>query len=86
MALSQTREVIEDRKGFGGLLEIDARTCVVGERVEDQEAGMGSLERIFEDGGVAEVEGGGGCGDGSAQNDETRRIAMKAGEARVNDF
>ena len=86
MALSQPREVIEDGKGFGGLLKIDARTGVAGERVEDQEAGMGSLECIFEDGGIAEIEGGGGCGDGSSQDGETRGIAMEAGKARVNDF
>ena len=86
MALSQTRELLEDGKGFGGLLKIDASTGVAEERIENQEAGMGSLECIFEYGSIAEVEGGGWCGDGSAQNDKTRGIAMEAGEARVNDF
>jgi hypothetical protein len=86
MALSYTRELLEDGKGFGGLLEIDAHTRGAEERIEDQEAGMGSLECIFEDGGIAEVEGGRWRGDGSAQDGETPGIAKEAGEARLNDF
>ena len=47
---------------------------------------MGSQERIFKDGAIAEVQGGRGRGDGSAQDDQARGIAIEPGEARVNDF
>ena len=50
MLLSQAREFLEEGTGFCGLMEIDARAKEAVEWIENQEAGMGSLERIFEDG------------------------------------
>jgi hypothetical protein len=86
MALSETRELLQDEKGFRGPMKVEARARVAVERIENQEAGMGSLECIFEDGGIAEVEGGRWRGDGSAQDSETPGIAKETGEARLDDF
>jgi hypothetical protein len=77
MLLSQLREVVEERTGFWGLTEIDTRTKEAVKWIENHEAGLGSLERIFEDGWR---------GDGSTQGDQAGGIAIELGEARVNDF
>ena len=47
MPLSQTRKLLQDGKGFRGLMEIDARARAAAERIENQEASMSSLECIF---------------------------------------
>ena len=39
---------LEQGKGFPGLMEIDAGTKEAVEWIEDQEAGLSSLERVFE--------------------------------------
>jgi len=67
-------------------MEIDARARVTVERIENHEAGVGALERIFEDGAIAEVQGVRWRGGGSAQDDQACGIAIQPGEARVNDF
>ena len=77
MFLSKTGKRLEQGKGFPGLIEIDAGTKEAVERIENQEAGMGSLKRILENRWR---------GDGSAQHDETCGITIEAGEARVNDL
>ena len=69
MLLSQSGECSEEGTDAG------AKETV--EWIENQEACVGSLERIFENGWR---------GDGSAQDAEARGVAIESGEARVNDF
>src|ERR1700677_105974 len=79
MFLGETGKCLEQGTGFLGLMRIDAQEAV--EWIEDQEAGLGSLERIFEERGEKRGRRG-----GSAQDDEACGIAMKVGEAGGNDL
>jgi hypothetical protein len=76
MFLGETGKCVEQGKDFPGLMEIDAGTKEAVEWIEDQEAGLSSLERVFQNAGR---------GDASAQYDETGGISVELGEARVND-
>jgi hypothetical protein len=47
---------------------------------------MSSVERVFDHGGIAEVQGGRCRGAGPAQDRETFRVTMEPNLARENDF
>ena len=47
---------------------------------------MGSLERVLENGGIADVQGARWRGEGSAQDRETFEVSMEREKARQNDF
>ena len=68
-------------KSFCGLVEICPRVTV-----EYHEAGMGSLERVFDRGGIAEVQGGRCRAAGPAQDRETFRVTIEPNKTRENDF
>ena len=69
LPLRQAGELFKQRKSFCGLMEIHAEVSVEG--IEYQQAGMGSLERVFDYGGIAQFQGGRGHGADSAQDRET---------------
>jgi hypothetical protein len=57
--------------------------------VDDEQAGLGSLEGVFEHGCVAEAQRGGlggAGGEDSAQQDEARGIAVELGKARADEL
>jgi hypothetical protein len=54
--------------------------------IEDHEAGLGFLERVFEIAESGVRRGHGARREGSTQNDEERGISVEAGEARLNDL
>jgi hypothetical protein len=70
VAFRETREAIQYRTSFAGMVEIDAGAKVAVQWVDDQQASMGSLQRILEGRGIAETQRrrlAGAAGDDSAQ-------------------
>ena len=69
MLLRQSGEVVEGASGFVGAVTLDGPEVAV-QGVDDEQAGVGSLEGIFEHWSVAEAERGGLRGDGGEDSAE----------------
>ena len=87
MLIRHTGEAIEGGAVLAGVMRIDARAEVAVQGIDDQQAGLGSLERIFQDCGIAKAQRRrlGSAGD-SAQQDQAGEVAVELLEARANDF
>jgi hypothetical protein len=88
MLLRQVVEVVEEATGLVGAVAISGPEVTV-QGIDDEEAGVGSLEGVFKHGCVAEAERGrlgGAGGEDSAEQDQARGVAVEAGEAGADEF
>lgn len=89
MLVRQEREAVKDWTGFAREAEVDACAEEAVQGIDDEKASLGSLEGVFDDRCIAEIERGRlsrGGGNDSAQQQQARRIAIQLGKARADYF
>ena len=87
MVFRQTSQVVECAPGIVGTVASGPQEAVHG--VDDEQPGVGSLKGVFEHGYVTKAQSGGlgrAGGEGTAQQDEARGIALEIGKPRAEKF
>ena len=75
MLVRQEREAVKDWTGFAREAEVDACAEEAVQGIDDEKASLGSLEGVFDDRGIAEIERGADCPEaaGTTPRNSNRR-------------